>query len=121
MKLANSYIDEIFEFCGSWDMPSKCGLQIIENADRKIVIVTELYQDNPGTSITASAVTLAQQICEQFDIDPQYITYIECAPGMNSKLSFYEQEFFEVQFSIEGQKLSNPKYSKVENLELLLR
>ena len=52
MKVSPKYYDEIFDFAGQWDMPSKCGLKIIQHNDKKTVIVTELYQDNPGTSVT---------------------------------------------------------------------
>ena len=52
MKVSPDYYDEIFDFMGEWDMPSSCGLKIRESEGRKYVIVTELYQDNPGTSVT---------------------------------------------------------------------
>ena len=51
MKVSEKYYDEIFDFAGQWDMPSKCGLRILTYKDKKVIIVTELYQDNPGTSI----------------------------------------------------------------------
>ena len=52
MKVPEKYYDEIFEFNGLWDVVSKCGLKIIDKGWKKTVIVTELYQDNPGTSVT---------------------------------------------------------------------
>ena len=30
MKVDDKYFDEIFDFAGQWDMPSKCGLKIIK-------------------------------------------------------------------------------------------
>lgn len=96
MKVSEKYYDEIFEFKGQWDMPSSCGLKIIDN---RYVIVTELYQDNPGTSVTYAGLSLAQQICNAKGLNLDDIVYIECNPDTNSKLSFYDEEYFEVDFS----------------------
>ena len=52
MKVPAKYYDEQFEFKGQWDMPSKCGLKIFDYKGKKVVVVTELYQENPGTSVT---------------------------------------------------------------------
>jgi hypothetical protein len=98
MKVPENYYDEIFNFKGQWDMPSSCGLKIIQKADSTFVIVTELYQDNPGTSITASGSSLAEQICRAKGLKQENISYLECSPDTNSKLSFYDEEYFEVQF-----------------------
>jgi hypothetical protein len=98
MKVPEKYYDELFDFSGQWDMPSRCGLKIIQG-DKTAVIVTELYQDNPGTSVTAAGKSLAQQVCAEKGLCLDAIRYIECSPGTNSKLSFYDEELFEVDFS----------------------
>lgn len=108
MRVAEKYYDEIFDFKGQWDMPSRCGLRIIrrENPEpdnsapeKTVVIVTELYQDNPGTSVTAAGKSLAQEICREKGLSLDNIRYIECNPGTGSKLSFYGEEYFELDFS----------------------
>ncbi|MDR1667951.1 MAG: hypothetical protein LBS03_09750, partial [Bacteroidales bacterium] len=99
MKVSRKYYDEIFDFEGQWNLPSKCGLKIREKDGKKIVIVTELYQDNPGTSITYAGKSLAEQICRAKGFLLQDIVYVECSPDTNSKLSFYDEELFEVTFS----------------------
>jgi hypothetical protein len=99
MKVSDKYYDEIFHFKGQWDVPSACGLKIVKKYDKIFVIVTELYQDNPGTSVTAAAKSLADQICEAKGLDSAGIVYLECNPDTNSKLSFYDEEYFEVSFS----------------------
>jgi hypothetical protein len=99
MRVPEKYYDEIFNFRGQWDMPSSCGLKILKGKSRTAVIVTELYQDNPGTSITAAGKKLAEQICAAKELRLEEIQYIECSPDTNSKLSFYDEEFFEVDFS----------------------
>jgi len=98
MRVQEKYYDEIFNFKGQWDMPSRCGLKILQQ-EKTIVIVTELYQDNPGTSVTAAGKSLLEQICRAKSFDIDKIVYLHCNPGTNSKLSFYDEEFFEVTFS----------------------
>ena len=88
MKVSEKYFDEIFEFKGQWDMPSRCGLKIRHIDNQPVIIVTELYQDNPGTSVTYAGESLAQQICETKGFDINEIRYIECTPDTKSKLSF---------------------------------
>jgi len=102
MQVPEKYYDEIFDFKGQWDMPSRCGLKIIRGK-RPVVIVTELYQDNPGTSVTTAGKGLAEQICRSKGLNLNEIMYLECCPGTGSKLSFYDEEFFEVNFS-DGQE-----------------
>jgi len=115
MQVPEKYYDEIFNFKGQWDMPSRCGLKIIRSR-KTIVIVTELYQDNPGTSITAAGKILARQICENKGLNLNEIMYLECNPDTGSKLSFYEEEFFEVNF-FSGHE---PVYRKLTAQEITL-
>lgn len=99
MKVSERYYDEIFPFKGEWDMPSSCGLKIREAAGKTYVIVTELYQDNPGSSVTYAGRYLAEQVCQYKGLDLNKIVYVECAPDTNSKLSFYDEEFYIADFS----------------------
>jgi len=122
MKVLAKYFDEIFEFEGLWGLPSKCGLKIVDTADKKVVIVTELYQDNPGTSVTNAGYSLAQQICDRKGIRPEEMIYLECNPDTNSKLSFYDEAYFEVTFPELKGETGQPAYrllSKDEATELL--
>jgi hypothetical protein len=99
MRILNHYYDEVFPFSGAWDMPSKCGLKIVRRAGRVYVIVTELYQDNPGTSVTYAGRSLAEQVCAAKGLRLEEIAYLECNPDMNSKLSFYDEAYYEVRFT----------------------
>jgi len=109
MKTSFKRIDEIFNFKGSWGVHSKCGLKIVKKDDKYIVMVSELYQDNPGTSITQAACLLAEQICKTYNLPKKDLVYIEHNPAMNSKLSFYDEEFYQVKFDIVDDKFSNPQ------------
>ena len=103
MRVPEKYYDEIFDFKGQWDMPSRCGLKILlpgnTGREKTVVVVTELYQDNPGTTVTAAGITLMEQICQNKNLAPNDIIYLQCNPCTNSKLSFYDENFFEVTFS----------------------
>jgi len=114
MRVPEKYYDEVFDFKGQWDMPSRCGLKIIRR-EKTVVIVTELYQDNPGTSVTAAGKNLAEQICQSKGLNLNEIMYLECNPNTGSKLSFYDEEFFEVDF-LGGQE---PVYRQVSAGEIL--
>jgi len=120
MRVPEKYYDEVFDFSGQWDVPSRCGLKIIRTAavqqKKTIVIVTELYQDNPGTSVTAAGKNLAQQICRAKSLTLSEIMYIECNPDTNSKLSFYDEEFFEADFSGEKTAYRQLGADEVRNL-----
>jgi len=114
MKTSFKAIDEIFEFKGLWDMPSKCGLKISQKGDRYLVVVSELYQDNPGTSITQAATLLAKQICDHYHIPMDKLMYVEQNPDMNSKLSFYDEECYLVTFQIDNDNFTNPQWEQLE-------
>ena len=110
MKASLDNIDTIFEFPGSWGLASKCGLKRFAFNGKDVVLVSELYLDNPGTSITQVTTSLANQVCEKFNIDPNNLIYIEHSPEMNSKLSFYNEEFYKVNFEIIDSKFTNPSW-----------
>jgi hypothetical protein len=110
MKAAEDNIKEIFDFSGSWERPSKCGLRRIEKGENTIVIVTELYKNNPGSSITSVAASLAMQIANTYHINIDKMIYIESNPEMNSKLSFYDEEYYLVNFENINGVLSNPDW-----------
>jgi len=119
MKISTKYYTEIFNFEGLWGQPSACGLKIVNKGDEKIVIATELYQENPGTTITATGYNLVKQICEKKGLALKEIVYLECTPDTNSVLSFYDEQYFEVTFN----DLKQPTYRKLlkEEIEHLLK
>ena len=118
MKTSSVNIDILFDFEGLWGIASKCGLKHISQDDKDIIVVSELYKDNPGTSITQVSTSLAMQICEKLNIDPKNLVYIEHSPDMNSRLSFYNENYYLVEFEIVAGKLSDPKYKKLTEEEL---
>lgn len=118
MKVNDKYFDEIFDFAGQWDMPSKCGLKVDERNGKYVILVTELYKENPGTSITYAGGSLIKQICEAKNLDYNDIIYIECNPEMGSKLSFYDEECYLVTFEVIDNIPCNLKYNIISSDEL---
>ena len=118
MKVSEKYYDEVFDFAGQWGLPSKCGLKIIDKEGKKVVIVTELYQDNPGTSVTYAGYLLAKQICERKVVNPAEMIYLECNPDTNSKLSFYDEVYFEVTFPDIKGDTGRPEYRRLTEKEV---
>ena len=118
MKVPEKYYDEVFNFKGQWDTPSECGLKTLVRKEKIVVIVTELYQDNPGASVTYTGYSLFRQICERKGFDESEVMYLECNPDTNSKLSFYDEEFYEVTFpEISGGK-GRPTYRQLSPNEV---
>ncbi|MDL2257261.1 hypothetical protein LJC06_03540 [Bacteroidales bacterium OttesenSCG-928-I14] len=115
MKVSPIYYDEIFQFKGQWDIPSCCGLKIRNIEGNTYVIVTELYQENTGTSVTYAAKSLAEQICEAKGLALNEVVYLECTPNTNSKLSFYDEKYFVVDFEAEPQN----RYSPFEDMKII--
>jgi len=115
MRTSFKDIDEIFEFKGLWEVDSKCGLKISKHNGKYVIIATELYLDNPGTSITQATCSLAKQICEKYNLSKTEIVYLEHTPDMNSKLSFYDENFYLVEFEIKEDSFVNPKWKQICN------
>ena len=118
MRVPEKYYDEIFDFNGLWDVPSKCGLKILIYNGKTHIIATELYQDNPGTSVTYAGYSLFRQICESKGFSEKEVIYIECNPDTNSKLSFYDEEFFEVTFLEVNGESGRPAYKQLRQDEV---
>ncbi len=122
-SIQSEYITEIYDYKGLWDVPSRCGLKVVEKSGKVIVIATELYQDNPGTSITNCSAKLAHSICQDKKITPEALVFIEHSADMGSKLEFYGEKFFRVEFQKNHHGFSNPKWIKVskEEVEQLIK
>jgi hypothetical protein len=74
------YVDQIYHFKGAWDVPSFCGLKIIQKIEKTIIIATDLYDHNPGSSVTSRAKELATELIHKFKIDTHKLVFIEHLP-----------------------------------------
>jgi len=118
MKTQDNYIDRQFHFKGKWDIPSLCGLKVVEKSDRTIVIATNLYKINPGTSISRWSAQLATAICKELNIDHSKFVFIERNPDRKSKLEFYEETFDIVEFRWEENHFTDPVWKRISKEEL---
>lgn len=107
--------EDNFDFTGTWGIPSRCKLKVIDSNNLFYVIATELYKDNPGSTITDVTASLATQICDHFMIPKEKLVYIEHNPETKTKLSFYEEEFFKVSFLFDDQgNFISPSFQKID-------
>lgn len=118
MMKEDKYIDQHFHFKGKWDVHSLCGLKIVKQKDKTIVIATNLYKLNHGTSISRWAAPLATFICLEFDIEPDRLLFIERNPDRKSKLDFYKETFDMVKFNWEDDHFVNPIWTRVNKNEV---
>jgi len=109
-------MDRIYHFKGKWDVPSICGLKVIEKSDKTIVIATNLYDENPGTSISRWSAQLATAICKEQNIDPGKLLFIEHNPDIHSRLEFY-QETFDT-FHREDDHFTQPQWHRISRDEV---
>jgi len=114
----SNYQDQIYHFNGLWDVPSICGLKIIKKKDNTIIIATDLFDENPGTSITEWNTKLAKELCDKFEIVYNQLIYIEHTPDKKTKLSFNQESFFKVNFDILNGKFDNPQWEQMSKEEV---
>ncbi len=112
--LNSEYFNEVYDFSGQWDVPSRCGLKIVNNDSQTVVIATELYAENPGTSVTNFCAPLATVICNDHNISHEKMIFIVHTPDTKSKLTFMNENFFRVDFSWDGNKFTDPKWAQIE-------
>lgn len=116
--IINKYQDQVYHFKGLWDIPSICGLKIVNKKENTIVIATDLFEENPGTSITEWNTQLAKELCDKFEIDYRKLIYIEHTPDKKTKLSFNLESFYKVNFQVIDDKFENPKWEEMSKEEV---
>jgi hypothetical protein len=120
MKQVHDFVDSIYRFKGKWDIPSLCGLKIVQTKEKHIVIATDLHEENPGTSVTEFSAELANLIISEFKIKHNSLIFIEHAPEMKSKLSHNSETFDIVSFEWNGEKFTNPDWNRISKNEFLV-
>jgi hypothetical protein len=118
MQLKMDYVDQVYEFPGLWDVPSVCGLKITKKPNAHVVVATELWDQNPGTSITNFCIQLATRLCGEFQLDPTKLVFIEHCPESGSHLEIYEQTIDRVELHWDGEKFADPAWTRLTLKEL---
>ena len=117
-RWVSPYIDQVYEFKGRFDVPSRCGLKIVKKSRETIVIATELVGDNPGTTVTHFCDRLASLVCGDYGIDPSSLVFIEHFPDKGSKLAFYQETFDRVSFTLTPGGFTEPKWRRLTKEEV---
>ena len=113
-----NFVDQIYHYKGIMDADSRCGLKIVKGPDRHIVIATELYEENPGTSVTDFNTRLAARLVKEFSLDPERLVFIEHCPDRGSRLEYYRQTFDRVRFKWDGSGFSNPTWERISRQDI---
>ncbi len=87
------WIDRLHHFAGRWGVPSVCGLRTLLTPGGITVVATELYDRNPGSSVTAMAGELVRDLATEHGVAPERTTLVVRCPGRGSKLSCYDETF----------------------------
>lgn len=67
-----------YEFTGYHGSKAHCRLRIYGgDPDRPSVVIATEAEDNPGTSITNAAESLATRVCQDFRLDPDTVLWVE--------------------------------------------
>ncbi|MBW6460052.1 MAG: hypothetical protein K0B08_05710 [Bacteroidales bacterium] len=106
------YVDAIFHFSGKWDMPSLCGIQIRKMDNRMLVILTELYEQNPGSSVTGLIGSVAGEVVKHYGIPPETAVFIVHNPERSAHHEFFAETFYFAHMKWDGEKYSYPEWEK---------
>jgi hypothetical protein len=115
----NKYMDSYYDFKGLWDSPSRCGLKIFRRKDGKtVVILSEIYRQNPGTAITECIASLATSLLHEYKVPKEDLVFIEHSPDLRSRLTFYGETFDRLSFDWDGERFVNPTWTRVDREEI---
>lgn len=114
MEEKQKYIDEIYHFNGKWEMPSLCGVWIRKKEDKTLVILTEMYEENPGSSVTGMVSTVAAEVVKKYQIDPEEAVFIVHNPERSSKYEFFAESFYRAEMEWDGSAYKSLKWVKLD-------
>lgn len=116
MEEKKKYIDEIFHFSGKWEMPSLCGVYIRKTGHGTRVVLTEMYEENPGSSVTAMVEAIATEVVRKYQIDPLTAEFIVHNPERSSKYEFFAEMFYRAGMHWDGERYSAVEWEKLEGM-----
>ena len=94
--LEHPLIDSIYEFKGLWDIPSQCGIKILKDrAESPVLILSDLYDINTGSTITEYCIPLLQRICADYSIALTDAKIFHLVPD-ESKYTFMDECYYEI-------------------------
>jgi hypothetical protein len=112
------YLDEIHHFPGKWEMPSLCGLMIQKKVYGALIILTELYEENPGSSVTGMVEQVATGLVENYRLDPHGAKFIVHNPERSSRYEFFAETFYRAEMQWDGKKYFAVEWVRLEAEEI---
>ena len=87
-----------------------CDIEVLNDSDRQIVIVTE-PADNPGMSICNAFEDLFVQVCKTFKLDCKKVVWVEYWPQKSLPTFLKDDEWSLVKFELtNGSRAENPEW-----------
>jgi hypothetical protein len=114
MDKKQKYIDDIFHYTGKWEMPSHCGIMIRRKESVVPVILTELYETNPGSSVTDWIEILAGEIVKKYAIPPETAIFIVRNPERSTHHTFFAETFYRARMNWDGGKFTDLEWVKIK-------
>ncbi|MDX9905652.1 MAG: hypothetical protein RBS55_03595 [Bacteroidales bacterium] len=115
MNNQDKYTREVFYFSGQWEMPSHCGILKEERDGMTYVILTEMYETNPGSSVTSMIETIAKDILSIYGMDPGKAEFIVRTPMRNAHYTFYAETFYRALMKWDGERFTGLEWEKMED------
>ena len=118
MEDKGKFVDEIFHFKGKWDMPSLCGIQIRRTGAGTLVILTEMYEENPGNSVTGMVEKVATEVVQNHELNPGEAEFIVHNPQRSSKYEFFAETFYRAKMKWEEDRYQDVEWEKLEGFPI---
>jgi hypothetical protein len=118
MEQQRNFVEEIYHFTGHWEMPSLCGLMIRKKEQGVLVLLTELYEENPGSSVTGMIEPLATRIVNQYGLEPGSTEFIVHNPERSSRYEFFAETFYKADMKWDGERFFSVQWEKLEDWKI---
>lgn len=118
MEHERKYMDEVCHFSGHWGMPSLCGLMIRRREQGAVVVFTEMYEENPGSSVTGMIESLASEIVKRYGLDAESVEFIVHNPERSSRYEFFAETFYRAKMLWNGEKFHTVTWERLEELTI---
>jgi hypothetical protein len=115
MEGHEKYTKEVYHFAGQWEMPSHCGILVKKKELATLVVLTEMYESNPGSSVTSMVEALAAEITRKYGIPPETAVFIVRTPQRSTHYTFYAETFYRAVMEWDGEKFSGLKWEKADD------
>lgn len=79
-----------------------------------LVILTELYEENPGSSVTGMVEAVATGVVKRYSLPPDCTEFIVHNPERSSRYEFFAEMFYRAKMQWDGEGYRDVEWEKVE-------